>query len=145
MRNLKSLVVAAFSALSLMFLVPATPANAQEPAYLHAISDLRTARAYLQMDNRPAFRATRDQAIDEIDHAILDMKIAAVDDGKNLWQTPPPQSGGDPLGPIHSAMRLLIEAHADVARGRDNPMNGDLQIRSMRRIDHAELILKPWM
>jgi hypothetical protein len=145
MRNLNSLVVAAFAALSLMLLVPAAPANAQEPAYLHAISDLRTARAYLQMDNRPLFRATRDQVIDEIDHAILDMKIAAVDDGKHPWQTPPPQSGDDPMGPIHSAMRLLNEAHADVARGRDTPRNGDLQLRSMRHIDHAELMLKPWM
>ena len=56
MRSLKSLVVAAFAVLTLIFLLPATPANAQEPAYLRAISNLRTAKAYLGMDTRPAFR-----------------------------------------------------------------------------------------
>jgi hypothetical protein len=145
MRSLKSLVVAAFAVLTLIFLLPATPANAQEPAYLRAISNLRTAKAYLGMDTRPAFRGDRIVAIQEIDAAIGEMQRAAVDDGRNPWHTPPPQSGSDPLGPVHSAMRLMNEALGDVERGGDNPRNAGLQARSIHHVKQAQARLQPWM
>jgi len=94
MRILKLLPSAALALLALVFLAPATSAHAQGPAYLHALSDLRSARAYLQYDTRPAYAGVRDRAIEQIDKAINDVKTAAMDDGKNPWHTPPPQSGG---------------------------------------------------
>jgi hypothetical protein len=137
MRSHNSLSAAALSLFAFLLFAPASPAHAQMPAYLHAISDLRTAREYLQQDTRPQFEGIRHHAIEEISRAIDDMKKAAVDDGKNPHHTPPPQSQGDPRAPIHSALRLLNEAYGDVARGQDAPQNTGLQRRSLEHIDKA--------
>ena len=57
----------------------------RHPAYLHALTDLRHARAHLgqlaptdHMDNE------EQHAIEEIDKAIWEIKHAAIDDGKEL-------------------------------------------------------------
>jgi tetratricopeptide (TPR) repeat protein len=137
MRILKLLPSAALALLALVFLAPATSAHAQGPAYLHALSDLRSARAYLQYDTRPAYAGHRDRAIEQIDKAINDIKVAAMDDGKNPWHTPPPQSGGSEGWPIHSAYKLLNEAKEDVNRGHDLPQNQGLRERATEHIDRA--------
>jgi len=141
MRILKLLPSAALALLALLFLAPA--AHAQEPAYLHALSDLRSARAFLQYDTRPAWIGHRDHAIEQIDKAINDIKVAAMDDGKNPWHTPPPQSGGSEGWPIHSAVKLLKEARHDVDHGFDRPANRGLRERSVEHIDHALRELEP--
>ncbi len=141
MPRLKPLSVAAFALLTFLFMAPATQAHAQYPMYLHAISDLRSARWYLQQDTRREFVGLREHAIDEMSRAINDMKQAAIDDGKNPWRTPPPQSGGNMGAPIHSALRLVIEARNDVGRGSDAPGNRGLQMRSLRHIDEAHRAL----
>lgn len=143
MRILKTLAMAAGSLLTLMLFVPSTPANAQGPAYLHAISDLRSARAYLQMDGSPLGADAREKAIKEISKAVDEMKKAAYRDGKDVWQSPPPQSGGDPNAPVHTAVRLLREARGDVDHGVDLPENGGLRERSLRHIDDALAHLQP--
>ena len=143
MRSLKSLTVAAFALLTFLFLAPAIQAHAQFPAYLHALSDLRSARAYLEYDTRPAWAGHRQHAIDQINKAIDDIKVAARDDGKNPWHTPPPQSGGSEGWPIHSAVKLLREARGDVDHGHDLPENHGLQERSIDHIDHALRELEP--
>jgi hypothetical protein len=56
--------------------------------------------------------AAREAAIQEISRAIDEIKIAARDDGRNPFFTPPPQ-GGDPAWPMHSAVRLLRARHND--------------------------------
>jgi hypothetical protein len=55
------------------------------PAYLHALSDLRTARHYLN-DGWAYDRVRREDndAIKHIDAAIDEIKRAAIDDGKSL-------------------------------------------------------------
>lgn len=141
MRSLKALSSAVFGLLTLLLLAPASVAHAQMPAYLHAISDLRSARWYLQQDTRREFMGLRQHAIDEMSRAIDDMKQAAIDDGKNPWHTPPPQSGGNMGAPIHSALRLVIEARNDVAHGVDPPQNRGLQFRSLKHIDEAHRAL----
>jgi hypothetical protein len=142
MRTFRSLSVSAFVLLAILFLAPAMQAHAQMPAYLHAISDLRTARAWLQQDSRPQIAPSRNHAIEEISKAIDDMKRAAARDGKDLDQVPPPHNGGDPNAPAHTAMRLLDEAYNDVARGADAPQNQGLQARSLRHIDMARAALR---
>jgi hypothetical protein len=143
MHSLKSLTLAAFALLAFLILAPATQALAQFPGYLHAISDLRTARAYLQMDVRPDHAGAREYAIKEISRSIDDMKRAAVEDGKNIWHTPPPQSNGNANAPIHSAVRLLRDARHDVESGRDAPENVGLQLHSLEHIDKALQALQP--
>lgn len=143
MHSFKSLFVAAFALLTLLFLLPATPARAELPAYLHAISDLRTAREYLKMDTRPGTGEARKYAINEISRAIDEMKKAAIDDGKNIWHVPEPQSGGDPNRPIHSAVKLLKEARHDVDHGEDTPENAGLRVRSLDHVDKALQALTP--
>jgi hypothetical protein len=147
MRRFKFPTVAFFSLLALLFLAPAPKALAQRdgPRYLHAISDLRTAREYLKMVDRREGAEARRIAIDEISHAIDDMKRAAADDGKNLWHMPPPESGLNPEAPGHSAARLMREAREDVQFGRDFPENAGLQVRSLEHIDNALRALQPWL
>ncbi|MGA2847950.1 MAG: hypothetical protein ABSE46_03055 [Terracidiphilus sp.] len=143
MRILKLLPSAALALLALLILTPAPTAHAQEPAYLHALSDLRSARAYLQYDNRPEHMERKAHAIEQIDKAINDVKVAAMDDGKNPWHTPPPQSGGGDGWPIHSAYNLLKEALHDVDHGHDRPENHGLRERAFEHITAAIDILHP--
>ena len=137
MKILKSLASTVCALSLLLILTSATPAKAQFPAYLHALSDLRSARAYLEYDHRHVGEHERQRAIEHISRAIDDIKVAARDDGKNPWHTPPPQSGGSEGWPIHSAVRLLREARGDVDHGRDLPENHGLRERSVENIDKA--------
>ena len=104
-----------------------------------------SSRAYLQQDTRREGDHARAHAIDQIDHAIDDIKVAARDDGKNPWHTPPPQSGGNPGAPLHSAVKLLREARGDVDHGRDRPENHGLRERSVDHIDKALRELEPFL
>jgi hypothetical protein len=143
MRIFKAIPSAALVLLALVFMAPATSAHAQAPAYLHALSDLRSARAFLQYDTRPQTANARAYAIEQIDKAIHDVKIAAIDDGKNPWHTPPPQSGGSDGWPIHSAYNLLKEAKSDVDHGMDAPENHGLRERAFGHITDAINALHP--
>jgi hypothetical protein len=145
MRNYKSFAVAAFALLTIFFLAPAKLAHAQFPAYLHALSDMRTARAYLEMPVKPGAQDACKHAVKELNHAIDEIAHAARDDGKNPQATPPPQSNGNPNWPIHSAVRLLKEARADIEHGRDIPENKGLRERSLEHIDKALLDLSPFL
>ena len=145
MRGLKVLTVIAFVLTTILVLVPAKQAQAQGPAYLHAISDLRSARAYLLSDRFPGESKARERAIEEINHALDEMKRAAVDDGKNPSETPPPQSGGNPSLPVHTAVKLLREARGDIDHGRDRPENQGLRERSIEHIDRALDALTPFL
>ncbi len=143
MRNLQKLLLAASVLSILLLLTASTPTGAQTPRYLHALSNLRMARAWLQADGRPQYAAERHRAIDEIDRAIGEIKHAARDDGKNLNFQPPPSSGGNPSAPLHSAMKLLDEARQDIADTPDQPGNVGLQVRALQHIDGARSALQP--
>jgi hypothetical protein len=137
MRSLKSLAQVGSASLILVLLFSTTDINAQEPAYLHAMSDLRQARQYLEADKRTVWTNSRQHAIDEITNALQDMKVAASRDGKDPSGTAPLQGFPDPNTPIHSALKLLDEAYRDVASGHDRPENVGLQSRSLKHIDVA--------
>ena len=67
----------------------AQPMPGHHPAYLHALTDLRTARWFLYHQPGDArVYAEEDVAIAEVDAAIGDIKRAAYDDGKNLNDHP---------------------------------------------------------
>jgi hypothetical protein len=114
------------------------PPPAKHPAYLHALSDLRTARWMLA--NRPgdaAVTAHETEAIGEIDHAISELSRAAVNDGKNINSRPPADAPADYRGRLHKAADLLRSVRAETYREEDNPSSVGLRDRALGHIDAA--------
>jgi hypothetical protein len=124
-----------------VYLCAAAPVRAQEPHYLHALSNLRTARDYIQSDHRHEFGGERHHAVDEINKAIDEIKHAAWDDGKQTKYAPPPHPDTDPWHPMREAVRWLDAAHGDVAQGVDRPENHGLRDRALIHIDEARQTL----
>lgn len=136
MRFLKT-VGSALGLTAFLLFALATPARAEHPAYLHALSNLRQARALLQTDNRPGRVEARNHAIEEIDKAIQEVKRAVHEEGKDTRWAPPPAAQGDPDRPLRSALGLLNDAHSDVAHGVDESTFQGLQERALHHIDEA--------
>jgi hypothetical protein len=110
----------------------------QHPYYLHALTDLRSARWMLQ--HRPggaAVSANEEVAVAEINKAIGAIKNAAIDDGKNLDDHPGVDVPGDNRGRLHKALELLNKVHSDVAREEDDPVTRQLRDRAVVHIDAA--------
>ncbi len=108
------------------------------PAYLHALSDLRAARWYLE--HRPSdWQQTKDEvaAVSAIDAAIGEIKKASIDDGKNLNDHPPVQEVPDRAGRLHKALDLLRKIHADVNKVEQNEGAKGLKVRALGHIDEA--------
>lgn len=114
----------------------------RHPAYLHALTDLRHARAHLDRLT-PADRIDREEqhAIDEIDNAIGEIKRASIDDGKNLEDHPPVDAHMGRKGRYHRAVELLDKAHNDIAREEDDPSSRGLRNRALHHIDEAHRIV----
>jgi hypothetical protein len=112
------------------------------PAYLHALTDLRHARAHLE-SMAPTHHMDKEEehAISEIDKAIDEIKRAAIDDGKNLNDHPPVDTRLDQNGRYHRAMELLDRAHNDIAREEDDPRVRGLRNRALHHIDEAHGIV----
>jgi hypothetical protein len=108
------------------------------PAYLHALVDLRHARAHLErQDGDREFRWDEHAAIREIDLAIREIREAAIDDGKNLADHPPVDFKTDYFGRVHRALELLRQARADCAQEEDNDFARGLRHRALRHIEEA--------
>jgi hypothetical protein len=114
-----------------------TFAQDRHPAYLHALTDLRHARAHLERPDGGHLRHEEEDAIHEIDAAINEIKKASIDDGKDLNDHPPVDSHMDWPGRLHRAIELLNKAHEDIAREEDNKFAQGLQERAMGHIDKA--------
>jgi hypothetical protein len=110
----------------------------QHPAYLHALTDLRAARWMLE--HRPGDAAVsvhEDEAVVEIDHAIAEIKRAAIDDGKNVQDHPNVDVPKDYRGRLHRAAELLRKVRADTYREEDNPTARGLRDRAIAHVDAA--------
>jgi hypothetical protein len=140
MRILKSLGATVCVLMTLAVFMAATPAQAQEPHYLRALSDLRTARDYIQFD-RDRFNGERRHAVDEINKAIEEVKHAAWDDGKNTQFAPPAQGVTTGWAPLHQAEHWLAEAKGHVAEGVDPPQSQGTRDRVLFHITEAVHIL----
>jgi hypothetical protein len=141
MRSFKNLALAASALVACMLLVPAKPAHADPPKYLHALADLRMAQKWIAADGRPQFAGQRKKALDEIYTTIVEIKKAVVENGASPDFTPPPQSSGNPNDPIKSAKKLLDEARKDVSKGEDVPQNVGSQVRALQHLDGARAAL----
>jgi len=110
----------------------------RHPHYLHALSDLRHARAHLEFLTGSEERdAEEERAIKEIDAAIREIKAAAIDDGKNLNDHPPIDAHLQRTGRYHKALELLDAAHRDVTMEEDDPQAQGLQGRIIAHVDEA--------
>jgi len=142
MRILRSFGAAVCTLATLAFFTAATPAQAQEPHYLQALSSLRTARDYIQFDHREGFGRQRHDAVDEINKAIDEIKHAAWDDGKNTQFAPPAQGVTDPWAPLHEAINHLDSAMEHTKQGVDRPENQGLRERAVQHIWAAHQIIE---
>lgn len=132
----------AFAAfLTCVWLLPAvmvadTPGK--HPAYLHALSDLRYARGYLdKLGPDDAVDNDSMRAIQEIDAAIREIKHASIDDGKDLGDHPKIDAHLAKTDRFHKALELLDKAHSDVKEGESDKAAVGLQDRSLAHIDAA--------
>ncbi|MBC3861488.1 hypothetical protein H8K32_05190 [Undibacterium jejuense] len=109
----------------------------KHPAYLHALTDLRTARWFLYHQAGDAkVYAGEDKGINEIDAAINEIKRASIDDGKDLNDHP----GVDVKehgSRLLKAIETLRKAHADIDKEEDNPDAHELRHRALEHIDRA--------
>ena len=125
--------------LTLLFSACASqPPPNKHPAYLHALSDLRTARWMLE--HRPgdaAVSAHESEAIAEIDHAIAEINRAAIKDGKNVHDHPVADYPSDNRGRLHKAAELLRKVRADTFREEDNAAARGLRDRAIGHVDAA--------
>jgi hypothetical protein len=139
---MKILSKLAFATLAALLFIPAyvsaKPAAPREhPAYLHALTDLREARAHLERPDHGELREQEKKAIHEINDAIAEIKKAAIDDGKDINDHVPVDARMDWPGRLHRAVELLNKAHNDIAREEDNAFAQGLQQRALEHIDKA--------
>jgi hypothetical protein len=116
----------------------------KHPAFLHALSDLRFARAHLERKKGGDAEVKWDesQAIGDIDGAIRKIKEASVDDGKNLTDHPPVDAKLARAGRLRRALEALNAAHHDVAKEEDDAFAQGLKKRAISDIDSAILRTK---
>jgi hypothetical protein len=108
------------------------------PAYLHSLTDLRHARGFLNhlgADGR-VDRHEQD-AIDEIDRAIGEIKKASIDDGKDINDHPPIDAHLKRTDRFHNAERLLHKVHDDLSHAEDVPEARGLRNRALEHVDKA--------
>lgn len=112
------------------------------PAYLHALSDLRAARHYLNDGWAWApVKHDDDAAIREIDAAINELKQASIDDGKGLNDPFHIDTHLSPHDRFRKANELLLSAHNDIAHAEDVPQARGLRDRASSHIDKAHFIV----
>lgn len=118
--------------------VPALADNpGKHPAYLHALTDLRDARAHLEhVSSDPVDRA-EEHAIQQIDEAIGEIKHAAIDDGKDIREHQPVDAHLVRTDRYHRALELLDKALKDVSQEEDQADTRGLQQRIIRHIEAA--------
>jgi hypothetical protein len=112
------------------------------PAYLHALSDLRAARHYLNDGWAWApVKHDDDAAIHEIDAAINELKQASIDDGKGLNDPFHVDAHLSAHDRFKKANELLWSAHNDISKAEDVPEARGLRNRATYHIDRAHDIV----
>ncbi len=136
----------AFCLLVSFVLVSLCAGRGFHPAYLRALSDLRAARAHLE--ERPdhgALRHEEREAVSEINHAIDEIKKAALADGQNVEWHPPVDLPHDWSGRLRRSLELLNRAYQDVDREEDNGYAHGLRSRALGHISRARQHLREAM
>ena len=139
--EMKTLVKISLIAAALAVLLPLASqkllAEGHHPRYMHALSDLRFARALLQRPNGGELGAQERDAIHDIDEAIHELKVAAIDDGKRLEDHEAVDPHWPWAGRLHKAREVLDRAIGDCSKEEDNPATQGLQARVLDHLHKA--------
>ena len=137
-KNVRLAILLAGISAAAPFAAQAQQVPGPHPAYLHALSDLRDARHYLN-DGWAWEPVRRDDnaAIREIDAAIREIKLAAIDDGKGVNDPFPIDKHLSPHDRFRKANELLFAAHNDLAKAEDVPQSRGLRDRAIGHVDAA--------
>jgi hypothetical protein len=109
----------------------------KHPGYLHALSDLRTARWFLNhQPGDPKVYGGEDVGVQEIDAAIAELKSASIDDGKGL-DYHPTEDAREHGSRLARAIETLKKAQADIDSEEDNPEARQLRHRASEHISRA--------
>lgn len=112
------------------------PAGAH-PAYLHALSDLRLARALLMGWVNPIMMIQLHDAGGQIEAAIRDITDAAISDGKSIDDHPPIDAALDNRGRLVQAHELLNKAYKDIDERETNAADLALRSKALGHISKA--------
>lgn len=138
---MKMTVKVSLIAVALAFLLPTISqgllAQGKHPHYLHALSDLRDARAHLERPNGGELREQEKEAIHQIDEAIGEIKRASIDDGKNIADHAPVDAHMLWPGRLHKAHELIERAIGDCSKEEDDPATRGLQARILEHLHKA--------
>jgi hypothetical protein len=115
------------------------------PAYLHALSDLRYARALLEKPARPDVKWDEQNSIREVDAAIKEIREAAIDDGKPMTEHPAIDAKRAHKDRLREAMTLLGQSAHDIEEREDNNWAKGLRARAIGHIRNAEHAVKEAM
>ena len=112
------------------------------PAYLHALSDLRLMRAYLDKLT-PSEKISDEQvrAIQEIDSAIHDIKQASIDDHKDMHDHMPIDAHITPSNRFRKAREAGSAAKHDLEEEEDNEFAQGLKHRALQHVENANHIV----
>jgi hypothetical protein len=96
------------------------------------------ARAHLEHQGGDvAMRWDERGAVEAIDRAIRDIRLAAIDDGKNLGDHPPVDTREPWAGRIRKALVDLRAARSDIGSEEDNAFASSLRARGLKNVDLA--------
>ncbi|MGA7743917.1 MAG: hypothetical protein ABSF35_20750 [Polyangia bacterium] len=129
-----------FAVFAFMLLTPLMARAEQpgkHPAFLHALTDLRHARAHLEKPAKPEVQWDEQTAIRAIDEAIKEIKTASIDDGKNLNDHPGVDAKLHHRGRLQKALELLRKSRKDIMEKEDNNFAHGLRDRAVKHIDTA--------
>ena len=133
-----SAAVTASAAAATATAAPAAVHVAQHPAYLHALADLREARGNLERKGgNHEMKWDEHDAIGAVDRAIHEIKVAAIDDGRNPNDIQPVDGNAPYAGRLHKALAALRAARADVDKEEDNAYASGLKARALVHINEA--------
>jgi len=138
MKSYAKMILMATCAVLLLTAFAAADTPGAHPAYLHALTDLRHARAHLdRLTPNERVDADEQRAIDAIDAAIREVKEAAIDDGKPLSDHPPVDAHWSHADRLRRAMELLDSAHKDIDERESDGFAKGLKKRALHHIDEA--------
>ena len=127
----------ALAILAAVLALPMAVMAQSHPGYLHALSELRYARALLEHGEWGGIGPHRERAISEIDRAIEELRRAAIDDGRNPDRHPPIEERWGPRDRLHRTEEVLGRARDMISREEDNPAAREWRDRAYHHIDEA--------
>jgi hypothetical protein len=116
---------------------PAPAPSGAHPAYLHALSDLRLARALLLGWTNPLIMIPLHEAATETEAAIREIIDAAISDGKNIDDHPPIDAALANRDRLVRSLELLNKAYSDIDQKETNPADMALRSKALGHISKA--------